>query len=308
MQVHMDCAFNNITFVCTKTDDISVSEVQVSLKLGYPKKKVCNDAEAGEVTTLNNDPQEVTFVGNSVIEMQCSGFSENKELARHYQALKAEKKQLDYQRRQLNASLLNRSRTKRKSLSDSGKRANPLLEIFVGGWTRIFCVKVPQQLNQFAARLSETLQMFHKGAIALAGKSAKETPEEMLNTYCKPLEHELNQLEASISKRTKSAQSNVVPKASPYERHNDSRSKRQLWPKTTVGHVLRDYCAAVVGPQIRKLADDQVKLKNDITGIIQTTKAKIHLDKLLGLDPGKNGQPKLSVASEVVVKSEEKPM
>lgn len=33
MQMHMDNAFNDITFICTKTDDISVAEVQESLRL-----------------------------------------------------------------------------------------------------------------------------------------------------------------------------------------------------------------------------------------------------------------------------------
>ncbi|OJJ36596.1 hypothetical protein ASPWEDRAFT_170108 [Aspergillus wentii DTO 134E9] len=33
MQMHMDGAFSNITFICTKTDDISVGEVQDSLRL-----------------------------------------------------------------------------------------------------------------------------------------------------------------------------------------------------------------------------------------------------------------------------------
>ncbi|KAJ1715580.1 hypothetical protein NYO67_2252 [Aspergillus flavus] len=36
MQMQMDCSFNNITFVCTKTDHITVSEVQDSLKLRLP--------------------------------------------------------------------------------------------------------------------------------------------------------------------------------------------------------------------------------------------------------------------------------
>ena len=35
-QMQMDCAFNDITFVCTKTDDISVSEVQDSLQIELP--------------------------------------------------------------------------------------------------------------------------------------------------------------------------------------------------------------------------------------------------------------------------------
>ncbi|KAE8383592.1 hypothetical protein BDV26DRAFT_277195 [Aspergillus bertholletiae] len=36
MQMQMDCCFSNITFVCTKTDEITVSEVQDSLKLRLP--------------------------------------------------------------------------------------------------------------------------------------------------------------------------------------------------------------------------------------------------------------------------------
>ncbi|KAE8149624.1 hypothetical protein BDV25DRAFT_140603 [Aspergillus avenaceus] len=36
LQMHMDCAFNDITFVCTKTDEISIGEVQDSLRLNVP--------------------------------------------------------------------------------------------------------------------------------------------------------------------------------------------------------------------------------------------------------------------------------
>lgn len=37
-QMQMDCAFNDITFICTKTDDISVSEAERSLDLDLPER------------------------------------------------------------------------------------------------------------------------------------------------------------------------------------------------------------------------------------------------------------------------------
>lgn len=50
LQMQMDSAFNDLTFVCTKTDDVSVREVQDSLKLDLPVRKQCEvDIEKMEV-------------------------------------------------------------------------------------------------------------------------------------------------------------------------------------------------------------------------------------------------------------------
>lgn len=88
---------------------------------------------------------------------------------------------------------------------------------------------------------------------------------------------------------------------------NMTRKRLAQVVESTVNHVSRDYRTALVEPQIRKFSDDQIKLKNEVTKIIQSTEARIHLDQLLGLNKESNGQEELSVAPEVLVKSEEEP-
>ncbi|KAE8368221.1 hypothetical protein BDV27DRAFT_168356 [Aspergillus caelatus] len=87
---------------------------------------------------------------------------------------------------------------------------------------------------------------------------------------------------------------------------NMTREKLGQVVESTVNHVSRDYRTAIVEPQIRKFSDDQIKLKTEVTEIIQSTEARIHLDQLLGLNKESNGQEELSVAPEVL-KSEEEP-
>ncbi|KAB8215397.1 hypothetical protein BDV33DRAFT_208397 [Aspergillus novoparasiticus] len=88
---------------------------------------------------------------------------------------------------------------------------------------------------------------------------------------------------------------------------NMTRERLGQLVESTVDHVSRDYRTAIVEPQIRKFSADQIKLKNEVTEIIQTTEAKIHLDQLLGLNTEPNGQAELSAAPDVPVKSEEQP-
>ncbi|KAE8314943.1 hypothetical protein BDV41DRAFT_563275 [Aspergillus transmontanensis] len=74
MQMHMDCAFNNVTFVCTKTDDISVSEVQDSLRLVLPsvQKREHKDKLRAqlrfEVDELEKDKERVLDDLSSIVD------------------------------------------------------------------------------------------------------------------------------------------------------------------------------------------------------------------------------------------------
>ncbi|OGM46914.1 hypothetical protein ABOM_004500 [Aspergillus bombycis] len=167
MQMHMDCAFNNITFICTKTDDISVSEVQDSLRLVLPsvkkreqQNKLCaqlqvevielekrkerilddigsiadeieeleaslyskeshlsqsgnmpneekmpSEVEMSKTTDPNKNDMATAPVDVSTAEVQKSSHSETEDRMRQHQALKAERKQLEHQRRQLNQQI-----------------------------------------------------------------------------------------------------------------------------------------------------------------------------------------------------------
>lgn len=182
MQMHMDCAFNNITFVCTKTDDISVSEVQDSLRLTLPsvqkrenqdkrcaqlrievvelgkrrdrvmddigsitdeieeleaslsaeesylsqsdsipnKEKISSEVEVSGTTDFNDNNMETAPVDGSTSEAQRSSCSDTEERTRQLQALKAERKQLEHQRRQLNHDIKSR-KTESKRLEQESE-------------------------------------------------------------------------------------------------------------------------------------------------------------------------------------------
>lgn len=60
VQLQMDCAFNGISFICTKTDDISISEVQATLDFEPPSSKK-RDKREEELKAATNELADAHF-------------------------------------------------------------------------------------------------------------------------------------------------------------------------------------------------------------------------------------------------------
>ncbi|KAE8352011.1 hypothetical protein BDV28DRAFT_162005 [Aspergillus coremiiformis] len=73
----------------------------------------------------------------------------------------------------------------------------------------------------------------------------------------------------------------------------------------TVNRISRDYRIAIIDPQIQEFSNDQLPLQHEITEIIKTTEAKIHLNQLLELEKDTSNQPEPSPVSKPVIKPEE---
>ncbi|KAB8078545.1 hypothetical protein BDV29DRAFT_152658 [Aspergillus leporis] len=79
----------------------------------------------------------------------------------------------------------------------------------------------------------------------------------------------------------------------------------------TVVEVAHDYRFAIIDPQVRTLIQVQIEVKDKVTDIIQSTEAKIRLDRLLGLSNGSASPATIDTSEEDIEvggSSEEEPM